>query len=513
MRFKGFCRNVFLLRSSVVALATLLIAVNALAQQPNIIIIYSDDVGYGDLGVYGNRSIPTPHMDALANSGLRFTNAYTTAATCTPSRYSLLTGRYNWRQQGTGVARGNAGLIIDTALQTLPEALQQAGYTTGMIGKWHLGLGGAKGPDWNGIIAPGVLESGFHYAWYMPSTNDRVPTVFIENKRVVRLSPTDPITVSYDAKIGNEPTGKDNPELLTMRASHGHNNTIINGIGRIGFMSGGISARWRDPDIADTLLTKAQQFIAASSKPFFLYFNPHDIHCPRTPHERFAGKSGYGLRGDALLELDWTVGELVRFVDSLSLRSNTLIVYSSDNGPVVDDGYEDQSKEQLGNHKPWGPLRGGKYSIFEAGTRVPIVASWPGRIEAGTSSALFSQVDLFASLAALTGATIQPGQAIDSRNHLPALLGNDKKGRNHVVINAHTTAIRQGNWKYIKPANGSPMMKDVNIETGVLSADQLYNLKQDPGERNNLASKHPRKVQELQALLSSIMQGKGDGSQ
>ncbi len=480
---------------------------------PNIVIIYTDDLGYGDVGVYGNTSIATPQMDALAKKGLRFTNAYTTAATCTPSRYSLLTGRYAWRQQGTGVARGNAGLIIDTSMQTLPEMLQSAGYYTSMMGKWHLGLGGTEGPDWNGIIQPGVLESGFHEAFFMPSTNDRVPTVFIENNLVVKLDPADPIQVSYSGKVGNDPTGKDNPELLQMHPSHGHNQTIVNGISRIGFMAGGNAARWRDQDIADTLTARARAFIKRNrDKPFFLYFNPHDVHAPRTPHERFVGKSGHGLRGDALLELDWTVGEIVRAIDEAGIAGQTLVILSSDNGPVVDDGYHDSSVEQLGQHTPWGKLRGGKYSIFEAGTRVPFVAAWPGRVSAGVSDALFSQVDLFASLAALAKGNILPGQAIDSRNALPALLGKDSQGRSHVVINAYTSAIRQGKWKYIHPASGAARIKEVNIETGVHPEPQLYDLESDPGERENLAGRYPEKVKELAGRLAAIREGLFDAT-
>lgn len=476
------------------------------AQKPNIVIIYTDDVGFGDIGAYGNKAIATPNMDALAARGLRFTEAYTTAATCTPSRYSLLTGRYNWRQQGTGVARGNAGLVIDTAMQTLPEMLRQAGYTTAMIGKWHLGLGGKEGPDWNKPISPGVLETGFDYTYFMPSTNDRVPCVFIENNAVVNLDPSDPITVSYTAKVGNEPTGKENPELLTMKPSHGHDQTIINGISRIGYMSGGKSARWRDQDIADIITGKAKRFIAKQQhNPFFIYFNPHDIHVPRTPNERFEGKSGYGLRGDALLELDWTVGEIVKTIDSLGLSRNTLIILSSDNGPVIDDGYIDRSVEEIGSHKASGPYRGGKYSIFDAGTHVPMIAVWPGIIPTGVSQALFSQVDLFASLAMLTGGKIKDGEATDSRNHLQALLGKDTEGREHIITSGSSMAIRLGPWKYIKPSNNNPYLNNVNIETGANTIGQLYRLDEDKGEVINLAAQNPDKVAELKAKLEKIV--------
>lgn len=481
------------------------LAVGLCAQQPNIVMIYADDIGYGDLGSYGNTSIPTPNLDRLAAGGMRFTRAYTSAATCTPSRYALLTGRYNWRQQGTGIAAGNAGLVIDTNRLTMPKLMQRAGYSTGMIGKWHLGLGGQQGPDWNGRITPGVRESGFDYAFFMPSTNDRVPCVFIENDRVVGLDPADPIAVSYAGKIGNEPTGAEAPNLLAMHPSHGHNQTIINGISRIGYMTGGKAARWRDQDIADIITQKAIGFMAGQKqKPFFLYYNPHDIHVPRTPHERFAGKSGYGLRGDALLELDWCVGQLLHALDSLNLTSNTVVIFSSDNGPVVDDGYMDKSVEELGRHKPAGPLRGGKYSIFEAGTRVPMLVSWPGKIAPGTSNALISQVDLMASLAVPAGATLPAGKAEDTRNHWNVFAGKSKKGRKALVIHAKTYALVQPGWKYIEPAKGDALFKEVNIESGLLEIPQLYRIGQDEAEQNNLAAQYPKRLKRMQAQLNKI---------
>jgi len=488
-----------------VGLLLLVLAGGLSAQQPNVVLIYADDVGYGDLGSYGNTSIPTPNLDRLAAGARQFTRAYTSAATCTPSRYALLTGRYNWRQQGTGIAAGNAGLVIDTNRLTLPKLLQRAGYATGMIGKWHLGLGGQQGPDWNGRITPGVRESGFDYAFFMPSTNDRVPCVFIENDRVVGLDPADPIAVSYAGKIGNEPTGAEAPHLLAMHPSHGHNQTIINGISRIGFMTGGKAARWRDQDIADIITRKAIGFMAGQKqKPFFLYYNPHDIHVPRTPHERFAGKSGYGLRGDALLELDWCVGQLLQALDSLKLTSNTLVIFSSDNGPVVDDGYKDKSVEELGRHKPAGPLRGGKYSIFEAGTRVPLLVRWPGKIAPGISNALLSQVDLMASLAVPAGATLPAGTAEDTQDHWSVLAGKSKKGRKALVIHAQTYALVQPGWKYIEPAKGNTLFKEVNIESGLLDKPQLYRISTDIAEQNNLAVQYPKRVKRMQQQLKKI---------
>lgn len=263
--------------------------------RPNIIFIFADDLGIGDLSCYGATRISTPNIDRLASQGQRFTNAYATSSTSTPSRFGLLTGMYPWRQENTGIAPGNSELIIDTECHTLADAMHDAGYATGAVGKWHLGLGPAGGTDFNVEIRPDARDIGFDYEFLIPATVDRVPCVFIENGRVVGLDPNDPITVNYKHKVGNEPTGAENPELLKLRPSHGHDNTIVNGISRIGWMTGGKSALWVDEDIADTIAEKATQFIAAhKDEPFFLYMGTNDVHVPRVPHPRFAGKSGLG---------------------------------------------------------------------------------------------------------------------------------------------------------------------------------------------------------------------------
>ena len=390
--------------SSFLLLSTLAFAQKKEVEQkskPNVVFIYADDLGYGDISCYGATAIATPNIDKLAARGIRFTNAHATSATCTPSRYSLMTGQFAWRRDDTKVAPGNASLIIDTSVFTLPELFQKAGYTTGAVGKWHLGLGPSDtGPDWNGNIAPGPNESGFNYAFIMPATGDRTPCVYIENHRVVNLDPADPIRVRYDTIVGNDPTGKDHPELLKLKPSHGHDQTIVNGISRIGYMSGGKAALWVDEDMADTFTAKAKHFIVENRKhPFFLYLATHDIHVPRVPAPRFLGKSSLGVRGDAILELDWTVGEISKALDSLGIRDNTIFIFSSDNGPVVDDGYADGSVEQLDGHKPAGPLRGGKYSTFDGGTRIPLIIDWPGAKQPSVSNAMVCQIDFFASFA------------------------------------------------------------------------------------------------------------------
>jgi arylsulfatase A-like enzyme len=489
---------------AVVILATQSASPAEPSQKPNILIILADDLGFGDTGCYGATKIPTPNVDRLGWEGLRFKDAHSTSATCTPARYALLTGEYPWRKKGTGILPGNAGLIIQPGRSTLASLLKAAGYTTGVVGKWHLGLGGKGGPDWNAEIKPGPRELGFDYSFLMPATGDRVPCVYVENQRVAGLDPKDPIQVSYDKPIGNEPTGKDHPELLKMHPSHGHDQTIINGISRIGYMTGGKAARWVDEDRADLFTRKAIGFIEQNKeKPFFLYFATHDPHVPRVPHPRFVGKSGCGVRGDVIVEFDWCVGELMKALERLELTNRTLVILSSDNGPVVDDGYRDGAVEHLDGHRPAGPLRGGKYSIFEGGTRVPLITWWPGHIEAGLSDALVCHVDFLASFAALTGQQLPPGEGPDSRNVLPALLGQSKTGRTELVEHAGVLALRDGIWKYIEPSPGPKRDANTRTELGTDPAGQLYQLGDDLGETNNLIKAQPDRSRKLREELQT----------
>jgi arylsulfatase A-like enzyme len=479
-------------------------SVSAESAQPNIVIIYADDLGYGDVSCYGATRIKTPNIDRLALQGLRFVNAHSSSATCTPSRYSMLTGEYAWRRKGTGVLPGDARLIIEPGRTTLPSVLHRAGYATGVVGKWHLGLG-AGNLDWNSDIMPGPLDIGFDYSFLIPATGDRVPCVFVEDRRVVGLDPRDPIQVSYGKPVGNEPTGKDHPELLKMHPSHGHDQTIVNGISRIGYMSGGKSARWVDEDIADVITARATEFIERNrDRRFFLYFATHDIHVPRVPHPRFAGKSGLGPRGDVILEFDWSAGEVLKTLDRLNLADNTLVVLTSDNGPVVDDGYKDQAVEKLDGHKPSGPLRGGKYSAFDAGTRVALIVRWPGHVKTGVSEALVSQIDFLATFAALTGQTLTGADAPDSYSVLDAMLGKSDEGRDTLVEHAGTLSLIRGQWKYIEPSNGPRMNKNTNTELGNDPKPQLYDLSVDLGEKRNVAGEHPQLVEEMAAQLQKI---------
>ncbi len=472
----------------------------------NIVLIYADDLGYGDVGCYGATAVKTPNMDRLAREGLRFTDGHAPSATCTPSRYAMLTGEYAWRKPGTGIARGDAGAIIQPGRTTLATILKGAGYRTGVVGKWHLGLGPGPGrTDWNAEIKPGPLEIGFDYCYLMPATGDRVPCVFVENRRVVDLDPNDPIRVSFDGPMGNEPTGRAHPELLQMHPSHGHDQTIINGISRIGYMEGGQSARWVDQGIADRFVEQAVGFMDRNAgRPFFLFFSLHDIHVPRVPNPRFVGATDMGPRGDAIAEFDWCVGEVMNALDRLDLARDTLVILTSDNGPVVDDGYRDDAVARLGGHKPAGPFRGGKYSNFEGGTRVPWIVRWPMRIEPGVSDALVCQVDLPASLARLTDQLLDQGDAPDSYDVSAALLGTSTAGRDHLVEHAGRTALRVGMWKYIPPSNAPKINRQTNTELGNDSEPQLYDLGSDAGETRNLAAEFPGRVNEMAGQLDRI---------
>jgi arylsulfatase A-like enzyme len=481
--------------------------------QPNIVYIYADDLGFGDISSYGAKAVQTPNMDSIGRDGLRFTDAHAPASTCTPSRYALLTGQYAWRKPGTGILPGDAALIIDPTQVTLPSMLRKAGYATGVVGKWHLGLGLKGGPDWNGEITPSPNSVGFDSSFIMAATGDRVPTVYVENGHVVGLDPADPISVSYAHKVGDWPTGAEHPELLKMHPSHGHDQTIVNGISRIGYMTGGRAALWKDEEMASVFTRKAVDFIEQHRNgPFFLYFTPHEPHVPRVPNPRFVGKTTMGPRGDAIAELDWSVGEVLQALDRLGLAGNTIVILTSDNGPVVDDGYKDGAVEHLGSHKPAGVYRGGKYSSFEGGTRIPLLIRWPGHIAPGTSDALVCQIDFLASFAALAGQKLAPGEAPDSQDTLTAFLGTSKTGRDHLVEQGGGLAIRVGQWKYIEPNNRPKMNTNTNTELGNDTVPQLYDLAADPGEAHNLAASQAARVEQMAALLGKIRKDGTDRS-
>jgi arylsulfatase A-like enzyme len=483
------------------------------SKHPNVLFILADDIGYGDLSCYGAKLVSTPNLDRLATQGRRFTDAHTPASTCTPTRYALMTGRYAWRHQpGSAILPGDAPLSIVPGSQTLPAIFHAAGYTTGIVGKWHLGLGEKEsGIEWNGDIKPGPLEVGFDSAFYYPATGDRVPCVFIEGRRVVNLDPKDPIRVSYKQKVGDEPTGREHPEMLTLKPTQGHDQTIVNGISRIGYMTGGKSARWKDENMCDTLVAKGVEFIEQNKdKSFFLYFATHNIHVPRVPAPRFRGKSQCGTRGDAIVELDSAVGELLATLDRLHLADSTLVIFTSDNGGIMDDGYED-----VGNfsHPCNASLRGRKGTLFEGGNRVPFIARWPGVIESGKeSSTMFCLIDMGATFADLLGQKLETDAMPDSFDCLATVLGraDEKPPRDHLVMHNGGTqgpfAVRKGNWKLVQWPGPAAVARNP-IFAGIKNpapGPLLFDLSKDVGENEDLAVTNPEKVRELQSLLKEL---------
>ena len=435
------------------SLPTTLIAQSA-PRQPNVVIIVADDLGYGDLSCYGAHRIQTPGMDRIANEGIRFTQGYCTAATSTPSRYSLLTGLYPWTNRDAKILPGNS--------------------------------------------------------FIQAATNDRVPCIFIENGRGVNLDPNDPLYVSYKENFPGEPTGKDNPELLRMLPSVGHAGAIVNGVPRIGFQKGGKTAQWKDEDMAELFLEKAKGFMKENKdKPFFLYYGLHQPHVPRVPNERFAGKSGMGPRGDVILEADWCVTEFLKEMDKLGLTENTLVVFTSDNGPVLDDGYQDQAVELVGDHKMAGPLRGGKTSLYDGGTCIPFMLRWPAEVKPGAvSDALVCQMDLLASLSALIGQTYS--DKVDSQNTLPVFLGKGGNGRKELVLEGYFNyALRDGDWVMIPPYPDTYGDAEEAAFAGNSNCYQLYNVKEDIGQQVNLAEKEPKRLRQMMMTFERLKRETG----
>lgn len=491
--------------TAVLSIAMLSASLVAQNKKPNIVVIYVDDLGYGDLSCYGATEVKTPNVDKLAQGGVQFTDGHCSASTCTPSRYSLLTGRYAFRKNAA-VLPGDAPLLINTATPTLPGMLQKNGYKTAVIGKWHLGLGDGN-VDWNGKVSPGPLEIGFDYSYLIPSTGDRVPSVLLENHHVVGLDQEDPIQISYKKKIGNDPTGNENPELERYASDNFHGKTIVNGVARIGYMSGGNAARFRDETVPYQMLNKARLFIDDNKEqPFFLYFAFHDIHVPRLPDTRFQGATDMGVRGDAIVQMDYITGAIVNHLEKRGLSENTIIVFSSDNGPVLDDGYADEAVSRLGSHQPGGPYRGNKYSAYEAGTRVPTIVYWPGTIAPKQSDALLTHTDLYASVAELVGHELTDNEAPDSEAMWATFAGESKKGREFLLEESVTLSLRHKNYKYIHPTTKKAgwIKKEKNIESGAMNEVQLFDLSKDVNERTNIAAKNKRLIKKMQKEIERI---------
>ncbi|MEO0416004.1 MAG: arylsulfatase, partial [Verrucomicrobiota bacterium] len=457
------------------------------AEKPNIIVIMADDLGYGDVSCYGATRVKTPHIDQLAAEGIKFTSGYCSASTCTPTRYSLLTGDYAFRTPGTGIAPPSAPSVIKPGTVTMPGLLQKAGYKTAVIGKWHLGLGGPDGPQWNDELKPGPNEIGFDYHFLLPTTNDRVPQVYVEQSCVLNLDPKDPLWVGSKKPSDDHPTGITHRDTLKMDWTHGHNQTIHNGISRIGFYTGGHAARFRDEDLADAWVEKSKEWINENKDgPFFLFFASHDTHVPRMPHERFHGTSELGFRGDAIVQLDWCVGELVAHLKELGIENDTMIVFCSDNGPVGDDGYADGALEENGDHRAAGPYYGGKYSVYEGGTRTPFITWWPSKIKPAVSEEIVCTIDMANSFVSHAGGTLPENGCVDSLDIMSAFLGTGT-GRESLVQQdngrGNNYGFRKGNWKLLR--HDSKRARNLEVDKLLANTDvpqfQLFDLSKDPG--------------------------------
>ncbi len=483
-------------------LAALALTCPLVAQQPrNIVLILADDLGYGDLSAYGATAYETPNIDRLANEGRLFTDAHSPHPVCTPTRYGLMTGRYSWRTwAGTANVWSDDPLLIEEGRYTLPMLLKDAGYKTGMVGKWHLGYGRPGGENWtdagvdyNGKIAPGPLEVGFDYYFGIPHVGQQ-PHVFIENHRVAGLTKESPLRLHRD-------------DRWTAKASY---------LERLGFpprhyFTGGLGALYDHRELALQLTEKAVAWMRENSgEPFFLYFAHRNTHGPVIPNERFRDKSGIGPYGDFVLELDWSVGQVLNAIDGLGSGDETLVVFSSDNGAV---------HRNLPSHRVNGPLRGQKTEAYEGGQRVPLLARWPGRIEPGSrSDSLVALTDMLATLAELLGESLPEGAGPDSYSFLGALLGRSQSTpvRASLVHNGYFGGygIREGDWKLLMFQGGGgrsvsggiwhPFQYDRTIPNG-----QLYNLIDDPSEARNLYLDEPERVERMTQLLKRIRRAGG----
>ncbi|MFC1762076.1 arylsulfatase [Planctomycetota bacterium] len=498
------------MRSSVLKLLTAVIsflAVDAFAgQRPNIVLIFADDLGYGDLGCYGAMKVQTPNIDKLAAEGRRFTDAHSASAVCTPSRYGLLTGEYPHRKNLYAPVFLKTGLLLETTQQTIASVLKDAGYETAIIGKWHLGFG-EKTPDWNGELKPGPLELGFDYYFGLPVVNSHPPFVYVENHRVVGFVPDDPFVYGKRAKT------KEIPEKMKLDAIGG---------------ADAAHALYDDYQVGTTLTEKAVEWIKGRGKnKFFLCLSTTNIHHPFTPHPRFQGTSECGLYGDFVHELDWMVGEVVKALEEQGVADNTLIILTSDNGGMFN--HTGQEAWKMG-HELNGKYLGFKFDAWEGGHRVPFIARWPGKIEAGTTSdELVCNVDMIATFAALTGQTLQDGQGQDSINILPALTGGPID-RDHLLLSPFRKthlAIRKGKWMYISGQGGggfgNPKVgnhgfggppaitfsghENSDIANGKIKKgsppSQLYDLEKDPAQTTNLYNYYPEVVRQMDALLKT----------
>ena len=487
---------------------------------PNVVLIFADDLGYGDLGCYGATKLQTPNIDRLAAEGRRFTDAHSSSAVCTPSRYGLLTGQYPIRGNGGrglwGPAPVTSPLIIDTETLTIADVFKSRGYDTAVFGKWHLGFGEEKN-DWQEPLRPGPQDLGFDYYFGMPVVNSAPPYVYVENDRVIGGDPNDPLVYLGRNATGTTPITPIPPEAAQ----------------RSGNMFGGaVEAHklFNDFEVGTTLAEEATAWIQSrGEKNFFLYLATTNVHHPFTPAKRFQGSSECGVYGDFVHELDWIVGEVMKSLEAAGVADNTLVIFTSDNGGMFNLG--GRRAAELG-HRINGDLLGSKFGIWEGGHRVPFIAWWPGKIEAGTvSDQLLINVDMMATFAAVAGRELSAAEQKDSINMLPALTGNpDQSLRTEMVMTPNKRshmAVRRGKWMYIPAKSdggftgsrpdqhawgGAAVTTLVNtpnsdIEDGKIKNDappaQLYDLEADVNQTRNLYNEYPEVVKEMEATLAT----------
>lgn len=478
--------------------------------RPNVVMIFTDDLGFGDVSCYGATKVRTPNIDRIASEGRMFTDAHSASAVCTPSRYALLTGEYPCRRGDLwGPVMLKSPLVVDTDRLTLGRLMKDAGYSTACIGKWHLGFGDTEPTDWNAPLKPGPLELGFDYYFGIPVVTSHPPFVYVENHHVVGLDPDDPFvygeraaTREFEEKMGLDWIGG-------ARRAH---------------------ELYDDRMVGTTIKDKAVEWLRRQGDaPFFLYLPTTHIHHPFTPAQRFVGSSDCGRYGDLIHELDWIVGEVVGTLDDMGVADDTLLIFTSDNGGMLNLG--GQAAWRAG-HRMNGDLFGFKFDAWEGGHRVPFIARWPGRIEPGsTSDRLICNVDMLATFASLLGCPLVDGEGPDSIDVLEALTGDPERSpRGDVVLapwSKDHLAIRSGDWVYI-PAQGgggftAPNVGDhglggaaatlfterpnSDIEDGSYRDDapptQLYNLRDDPHQTTNVHDRFPEKVEEMRGLLES----------
>ena len=444
-----------------------------LQAKPNIVYILCDDLGYGDVHCLGGArsKVATPQIDRLAGQGMTFTEVHSSSAVCTPSRYSILTGRYNWRSRlQKGVLNGYEEPLIAADRLTVPALMKQHGYATACIGKWHLGMGISK-EQLNATIADGPITRGFDYFFGISASLDMPPFAFVENDRFTQA----PTATKKWLRAG--PAAPD----------------------------------FEAVDVLPTLTRKAVEYIgarAAAKKPFFLYFPLNSPHTPIVPTKEWQGKSGLGDYADFVMETDWALGEVLAALGKNGIEESTLVIFTSDNGCSPAAGIP---KLESQGHYPSADRRGYKADIWDGGHRIPFITRWPGKFKPGTrSDQLLCLVDLMATSADLLGATLPDNAGEDSVSILPALLGHaDKPLRGTVVHHSidGSFAIRQGQWKLdlCASSGGWSAPKPGSKEAKQLPPAQLYDMTKDVGERINEYKDHPEIVARLTKLLEKTV--------